>query len=158
MMGIEVETVMEPRRYFSPMEANSIVPRLEYCFAEMARIQRSVNDIWKRAAGLGVDIDEKNLDDGEDDPVIRHVKRRLVELSEEFTEYVERIDTLGVVLEDIDHGIVRMFSWLDGDEVFLSWQYGETEVAFWHGVRENFIARRPLRSQAYTPVEPDMLH
>ena len=33
---------------------------------------------------------------------------------------------------------------LTGEVVYLCWQFGEPEVAFWHGVQEGFAGRRPL--------------
>lgn len=159
MMKVEAAKNSDPRRYFSPMEANAIVPSLEYFFSEMARIQRGVKNLWRKALGFGVNLDDDGLlKGGGDDPIVVHLKRRIVELSDEYAHYMERVVSLGVIVEDIDHGIVRMYSWMDGDEVFLSWQYGETEVGYWHGVREDFIARRPLRIQSYTPADLDSLH
>jgi hypothetical protein len=51
---------------------------------------------------------------------------------------------LGVVVKDLDAGLVDFPAERDGRAVFLCWQLGEDEVAFWHGVEEGFAGRKPL--------------
>ncbi|MBT3181836.1 MAG: DUF2203 family protein [Deltaproteobacteria bacterium] len=155
------DIVFEPRRYYSISEANAIVPKLEYFFGKLGSVQRHVNNICRKANDYGINIDEDEfLDKLEklDNPIIRHLKRRLDEHSEDYLYYLDRIESLGVVVEDADHGIVRMYSWLDDDEVYLSWQYGEMEVSFWHDVDEDYIARKPLFGKQYTPAEKYPIH
>jgi hypothetical protein len=34
----------------------------------------------------------------------------------------------------------------DGREVYLCWQHGEGEIAFWHEVEAGFAGRQPIES------------
>ena len=56
----------------------------------------------------------------------------------------ERLERLGVLVKDLDRGLVDFPALRDGEEVLLCWQVGEDEVAFWHGVDEGFAGRKPL--------------
>jgi len=54
------------------------------------------------------------------------------------------IEESGVQLKDLEIGLVDFAAEHDGRTVLLCWQYGEPEVAFWHGVDEGFAGRKPL--------------
>ena len=51
---------------------------------------------------------------------------------------------LDVVLRDLERGLVDFPALRDGREVYLCWQEGEDEIAFWHEPEAGFAGRRPL--------------
>jgi hypothetical protein len=57
---------------------------------------------------------------------------------------VNELNRLGVLVKDLDRGLVDFPALRRGEEVLLCWQVGEEEVAFWHGVDEGFAGRKPL--------------
>ncbi len=63
----------------------------------------------------------------------RDVRRLLVELQ-----------ATGVVLRDLDRGLVDFPAVMDGREVYLCWRLGEDEVTHWHDLDSGFGGRRPL--------------
>ena len=65
-------------------------------------------------------------------------------LVEELDAIVHEIEESGVHLKDIQLGLVDFPAERDGEVVYLCWQFGESEVAFWHGVEDGFPGRRPL--------------
>ena len=48
---------------------------------------------------------------------------------------------LGVLVKDLDSGLVDFPSQRDGEEVLLCWRLGEDEVAFWHGLEDGFAGQ-----------------
>ena len=56
----------------------------------------------------------------------------------------ERLQRLGVLVKDLDRGLVDFPALREGEEVLLCWQVGEDEIAHWHGVDEGFAGRKPL--------------
>jgi hypothetical protein len=57
---------------------------------------------------------------------------------------VARIDALGITLRDIERGLIDFPALVEGRPVWLCWQLGETDVAFWHEFDSGFGSRRPL--------------
>ena len=57
---------------------------------------------------------------------------------------VERLDELGVVVKDLDLGLLDFPALRDGEEVELCWHVGEDAVAYWHGIGEGFAGRKPI--------------
>jgi hypothetical protein len=54
------------------------------------------------------------------------------------------IQELGVLVKDLDRGLVDFPALRGEEEVLLCWEVGEDEVAYWHGLEEGFAGRRPL--------------
>ena len=59
-------------------------------------------------------------------------------------EIVNRIQETGVLVKDLDMGLVDFPSLVDGEEIYLCWKLGEDHIAFWHGIDEGFAGRKPL--------------
>ena len=57
---------------------------------------------------------------------------------------VARIDALGITLRDIERGLIDFPALVGGRQVWLCWQLGEADVAFWHELETGFGGRRPL--------------
>jgi hypothetical protein len=57
---------------------------------------------------------------------------------------VRQLEHLGVLVKDLDRGLVDFPALREGEEVLLCWEVGEDEVAFWHGIEEGFAGRKPL--------------
>ncbi len=54
------------------------------------------------------------------------------------------LDRAGVLIRDLDRGLVDFPSTRDGQDVYLCWLVDEDEVAFWHPCDDGFAARQPL--------------
>jgi hypothetical protein len=50
----------------------------------------------------------------------------------------------GIVVRDIDRGLIDFPAILDGREVYLCWELGEDEVGFWHDLEAGYRGREPL--------------
>ncbi len=57
---------------------------------------------------------------------------------------IERIRSLGVLLKDLDTGLLDFPHERDGRVVFLCWKPTEESVAFWHEIEDGYRGRRPL--------------
>ena len=57
---------------------------------------------------------------------------------------IERIQSLGVLLKDLDTGLLDFPHERDGRVVFLCWHPPEHSVAFWHEIEAGYRGRQPL--------------
>src|SRR5437773_2777105 len=69
-------------------------------------------------------------------------------LVEELDGIVEEIEASGAHLKDVQLGLVDFPAELEGEIVYLCWQFGEPEVAFWHRIDDGFAGRQPLPGPA----------
>ena len=57
---------------------------------------------------------------------------------------VERISEMGIILRDVESGLVDFPAERDGRTVFLCWRLGEDHVGFWHPPETGIAGRQPL--------------
>jgi len=63
---------------------------------------------------------------------------------ERLDKLVHHILDTGVQIKDINLGLLDFSALKDGREVYLCWQYGEGEIAFWHEVDAGFAGRQSI--------------
>jgi hypothetical protein len=129
-------------RYFTAEEANdaladvrplaeTMVARRRAFLEAQARREQLLGDI----AGNGGGIPPSEL------AAVAEDEERL---ATRLAATLERIQALGVLVKDLDTGLVDFPSVRDGEEVLLCWRVGEDAVRYWHGVDEGFAGRKPL--------------
>ena len=129
-------------RYFTPEEANEALAIVRPLAEELVARRRALRDAGEhretlrhRLAGNGDGLDA------------RRVAAAETEMSGEaelLERCLSRIGELGVLVKDLDRGLVDFPALRGDEEVLLCWQVGEEEVAHWHGLEEGFAGRRPL--------------
>ena len=122
-------------RYFTVEEANAALRTLRPMVAAMLKAREKIvaarPDLWpvleKAASNGGSDKASAVLVDFET------VRRGAL-----------AIEGLGIVLKDINTGLVDFLSKRDGRDVYLCWRFDEPKVAFWHDLEAGFAGRQPL--------------
>ena len=54
------------------------------------------------------------------------------------------LQAMEVVLRDLERGLVDFPALRDGEEVYLCWEAGESEIGFWHDIDAGYGGRQPL--------------
>lgn len=87
--------------------------------------------------------------DGEIDAAeAQRIRLRMQGIVDQMAAAVARIDALGITLRDIERGLIDFPALAGGRQVWLCWQLGEDDVAFWHELETGFGSRRPLIEMA----------
>ena len=58
-----------------------------------------------------------------------------------------RIEELGVLIKDLDVGLIDFPTLYKGQEVYLCWRMDEADIDFWHGTQEGFAGRKLIDSE-----------
>jgi hypothetical protein len=130
------------QRYFTPSEANELLAEVRPLAESLVQHRQGMRlaaerraRLTARIAGNGGDLDPQ--EPGELDEQFQRESHAV-------TQAAERMERLGVLVKDLDTGLVDFPALHQGEEVLLCWQLGEDEVAHWHGVDEGFAGRKPL--------------
>jgi hypothetical protein len=121
-------------RHFTVEEANAQLERIEPMLLKLREAKNELLDDEAREA-----LTEASTTNGGGEPgkqvgeAFLEVRRILAELTE-----------AGIVVRDVDRGLIDFPAMIDGEEVYLCWQLGEGEIAFWHDLESGFGGRRPL--------------
>jgi hypothetical protein len=57
---------------------------------------------------------------------------------------IEEIQEIGCLVKDLDTGLLDFPTLFRGEEVYLCWRLGETDIEFWHEVHEGFGGRKAI--------------
>ena len=119
-------------RHYSLEEASALLPRVAELLATMRRARDRLGDAEAREA-----LEAAGQSNGGGEPG-KVVSEGFLELREAMLE----LRGLGIVLRDLDRGLVDFPALRDGREVYLCWEEGEP--GFWHEPDAGFGGRRPL--------------
>jgi hypothetical protein len=122
------------RRHFTVEQANELMPAVARILMDVEAARRSLS-----TSGLDTDLALHAEATGGAWPGRRRAEASLV-----LSLGLEQLEELGVVVRDLERGIVDFPALMDGREVYLCWHGGEDEVGHWHGLESGFAGRRPL--------------
>jgi hypothetical protein len=119
------------RTVFTIEEANRTLPLVRSIVSDVA-------DRWK-------DLVRVRNEYGNSSPEHDQIMRELA-------EYIQELKEIGCHLKDFEHGLVDFPAVLNGKEVLLSWQLGETEITHMSRGEGEGSDRVPL--PGYEPQAP----
>jgi len=61
---------------------------------------------------------------------------------------VERVQSYGCQLKDMEMGLIDFPAIRDGREVYLCWKLGEEQIGYWHDVEAGYAGRQPLEDSS----------
>jgi hypothetical protein len=122
-------------KFFTVLEANEalqiIRPLMDEVMLIRQRILASQPEIWSAM--------EKSAGNG-GNPVLS----KMVLEFEKFDALIHKIQDAGAQIKDINIGLLDFSARRDGREVYLCWQHGEGDIAFWHEVDAGYAGRQPI--------------
>ena len=130
-------------RYFTLAEARAALPVVGRSIREAVQAkahymeaEKAIQDLMQRIlmrGGLNVDTVAAEAWKAQYDSNAQTLKNSM-----------ERIEDLGVLVKDLDIGLVDFPTLFRGEEVYLCWRMDEDDIDHWHGVNEGFNGRRPI--------------
>ena len=130
-------------RYFTLAEARAALPVVGRSIREAVQAkahymeaEKAIQDLVQRIlmmGGINVDTVKAEAWKAQYDSNAQTLKNSM-----------ERIEDLGVLVKDLDIGLVDFPTLFRGEEVYLCWRMDEDDIDHWHGVNEGFNGRRPI--------------
>jgi hypothetical protein len=120
---------------FTLKQANALLPEIRPLVRKILALRAEIlsmqPDVWpvvEKAAGNGG----------------RKAASEIVRQFDEVDQAVRQIQSRGILIKDINTGLVDFPSNRDGREVYLCWKYDEPEIRYWHEINDGFAGRQPL--------------
>jgi hypothetical protein len=121
-------------RHFTRVEANALLPRLTTLLSQLRDAKDELTDTDAHEV-----LSEAAPTNGGGEQ-----GRRVGVAFLEVRRLIDTVEQAGIVLRDIDRGLVDFPALLDGREVYLCWELGEDDVGFWHDLEGGYGGREPL--------------
>jgi hypothetical protein len=127
---------MEDKKYFTVEEANRLIPQIKALVEELRLGRRrllnhrpTAEAIAHKAGGNGGGGDAATY---------------LADYSRTFRSALAQLQDMGVVVKDIERGLIDFPHWRGDREVYLCWEYGEERIDYWHETDSGYSGRQPL--------------
>ena len=130
-------------RYFSLEEAQELVSWLKEIF-------NYLNPLLQKSDELNDSIEQLQnpvVSNGLDDVVVDRITFMSSELNRIFSEVNEKIELIhqrGILVKNLQQGLVDFPYIYENREVYLCWHVGENEIKYWHEINTGFAGRNLL--------------
>ena len=135
----------QPGRLWTVGEANArldemreLLPRLR---AWVVRLRKVHDELQRLTSFWGKEVDASDHPDRE---LKRRLDREWADLTEKLETEVAKLQAEGIEVKDLESGLIDFYALHEGEVVFLCWQRGEDEVAFYHTLDGGYRTRRRL--------------
>ena len=123
-------------QYFTVKSANEILPivikKYEYAKKQKDLIIKTEQELTQSMSTENSLIDYATL------------KQKLNSVVTKFYQSLEDLENTGVVVKQLDQGLLDFPAKRFDQEIWLCWKEGETEVKFWHEKDSGFMGRKPI--------------
>ena len=127
---------------YSIETANHLLPWLEQQFKNLRMVNGDLANHKKTLADLLRNRGNNGHSSSEE--VILSTREVVDRLTANMQEVLKGIDDLGILVRNIEMGLVDFPSERDGRLIYLCWISGESTVAFWHETNVGFTDRQSL--------------
>lgn len=128
-------------KYFTPGDAEALLPRIEPLLREIQAMRRELETRERRAVEMQAKVMGNGHTHGDE---LAELRRELAALTQAITDRIADINALGVLVKDLDSGLIDFLALRQGEEVYLCWQLGEQGIGWWHEIEAGFSGRRPI--------------
>jgi hypothetical protein len=129
---------------FSLESVNALVPRLNAMIGEQLG-RRGMIEVKLAALAAMLGDTPSGLEPVADDATdAARLRAETKDLVAAYRSAWQEIEDMGAVVKDPRKGLIDFYGRVDGELVWLCWQYGEEEVSHYHGLEEGFPGRKEI--------------
>jgi hypothetical protein len=121
-------------RHFTLAEANAALPMVKPLLQKL----RDARDLLTDADAHSVLAEAAPGNGGGE------AGRQVGEAFLEVRRLLAVLEEAGIVIRDIDRGLIDFPAIRDAREIYLCWELGEDEIAYWHELDAGYRGRQPL--------------
>ena len=130
------------KRTFTLEEATELLSWLESKFGQLGPVREALDQLQDEQVALmrqsrrngGASLDVK----------IHETQTKVEEAGSQVAEIIKEIDDQGIIVRDVNMGLVDFPSFREEQEILLCWVRGEDTIQYWHGTNEGYMSRKPL--------------
>ena len=78
------------------------------------------------------------------DEEVHDLRSRVEKSTEALRLPLEEFEERGIIIRDLQRGLIDFPAMREGREVYLCWIYGEERIDYWHELDTGFAGRQPL--------------
>ena len=123
---------------YTVTEARALIPQVRAVLLQLA-LERRQADASHEALHRRL-ASEASPDDAQRD----RLEADTAEFRARVRALLEHRESLGVVVRDLETGLVDLPTIREGEPAWLCWRLDDPDLGWWHSTREGYSSRRPL--------------
>ena len=121
-------------KHYTREEARELLPQITEWLRQVEVLRAAMRKHDQRVEALmdaGMDRGGQTVNDW---------VRTMADLQHVLGEFQSR----GILIKDLDRGLIDFPAIIGGKEVFLCWEKGEDDIEFWHDLESGYSGREPI--------------
>jgi len=129
---------MDDDPIYTVEEAHALLPLIRGTLLQLAVERRRADEAHDQ-------LHHRLRHDGNGGPAAQaRLEATTATLQTRVRDLLDHLESLGVVVRDLDAGLVDIPTLRDGERAWLCWRLSDPELGYWHTTREGFGTRHPL--------------
>ena len=128
--------------YYSVEEAEEKIKLVEKKVEQLMKLNNEINDITELQVTIRGDEVEEQL-------FALDLNRQFHKSSHELYEEMHALAKEGVVIKDMEIGLIDFYSRFEERDIQLCWKFGERGIRHWHEVDAGHKGRKPISILKY---------
>lgn len=124
-----------PTKYFTIEEANNLLPEIKPLVARLVEKQAKIANTAQQIRPLLTNMYQS---------IASPETTELTQTFAEIEQLIAQIQAYGVILKNVNVGLLDFLADFNGRDVYLCWKHGEEQVRFYHDIHDGFNGRKPL--------------
>ena len=129
------------KRYCSLEDAEILLPKVKKIVAKIVRVNKAL----ELMCSIEISYDDAYSE------IRNNLKfnREFFKLSYNLYRALDYLLERGVIVKDVENGIIDFYSFYEGREVLLCWRLGEDSIKYWHEINTGYKDRKPISLLRY---------
>lgn len=129
------------KRYCTLEDTEIMLPKVKVLVAKIVKINRSL----ELMSSFEISYDDLYSE------IRNNLKfnKEFFKLSYDLYKLLDYLLELGVIVKDVEKGIIDFYSYYDDREIFLCWRLGEDAIRYWHEIDSGYKDRKPISLLRY---------
>lgn len=123
--------------YYTIEEAEKLLLIVKKRLKKLVRLKKDISDLQN----INIQITDKSY---EGNLLVLKSNRDYHKFLYDFYNEMEFLARKGIVIKDLDLGIIDFYSKFEARDVFLCWRIGEKKIGFWHELNTGFVQRKTI--------------
>jgi len=136
---------MEYPIYYSITEARVILPTVEEKLLKLMKVHKALDFL----SNINIENEAGNP---EIDLMVTKLNMNYYKKLYFYHKYLGQLLSMGVVIKDVQQGLIDFYAKHQGRDIHLCWKLGEKDITHWHEIDVGFAGRRPIDMLEKTPV------
>jgi len=126
---------MEEKKFFTLEEANRLLPKVASIVEAIVILWKSMTQKEHEVSAIGKKREGNGGGSAGSDYIIEYAS---------LEGRINMLQEMGILLKDLNMGLIDFPHIREGREVYLCWKLGENKIEYWHEIEAGYTGRQQL--------------